>query len=198
MGQDDNELVLMAQRGDNDAFEALVYRYDRRILGIAMRYVGDMDAAKDVYQEVFLRVYHGLSRFKFESRFSTWLYRIAVNTCLTHEASRRRRKHLSIEREVLGPNDGGNTSARRLPEQLVAPSSADRETVGGEIAERIRAALDRLSPQQRMVFILRHFEGHKLREIATLLSCAEGTVKKHLFSGTNRLREALADVYARG
>ncbi len=195
MGQDDNDLILKAQRGDGAAFEELVHRHDRRVLGIAMRYVGDVDAAKDIYQEVFLRAHNGLSRFKFESRFSTWLHRIAVNVCLTHEAAQRKRRYVSLDREFLEPV-GGESSAR-LPEQLVTAPFSDREAASGEIVERVRAALDHLSPQQRMVFVLRHFEGYKLREIASLLSCAEGTVKKHLFSGTSRLREQLREDYCR-
>jgi RNA polymerase sigma-70 factor, ECF subfamily len=189
---EENELVLKAQKGDERAFEELVYRYDSRILGIAMRYTGDRETARDIYQEVLLRVHAALPRFRFESRFSTWIYRIAANLCLTYRATERRNRTVPLEEEESG--DGRRRGkAVNPPEALIDASDSLRQTFSSEIAARLGEALDQLSPQQRMVFVLRHFEGQKLREIADCLDCAEGTVKKHLFTGTQRLRQQLQE-----
>ena len=87
---DDVDLVRKAQQGDILAFEQLVYRHDKKVLSIAARYVTSADDAKDIYQEVFLRVYRGLKKFRFKSEFSTWVHRITVNVCLTHRSRHRR------------------------------------------------------------------------------------------------------------
>ena len=86
----DTELIRSAQRGDMDAFEELVYRHDKEVFSIAARYVNRAEDAKDIYQEVFLRVYRGLQKFRFQSEFSTWLYRITTNVCLTHRNHRKK------------------------------------------------------------------------------------------------------------
>lgn len=192
MQTDDHALILRAQHRDDAAFESLVRRYDHAVLSIALRYTGDPEAAKDIYQEVFLRVHIALPRFRWECRFSTWLYRIAVNCCLNYRTSGRSR-NLSLEGEVLdqgGPDGGGH----RLPQALISQANSMNRTLVGEIRARLERAFDLLSPQQRLVFTLRHFQGCKLKEIADCLNCAEGTVKKHLFSGTRRLREELREL----
>jgi RNA polymerase sigma-70 factor (ECF subfamily) len=86
----DTELVRSAQQGDMNAFEELVYRHDKEVFAIAARYVNRAEDAKDIYQEVFLQVYRGLSKFRFQSEFSTWLYRITTNVCLTHQDRRKK------------------------------------------------------------------------------------------------------------
>ena len=83
MQLNDTDLIVQAQKGDQSAFEELVYRYDRNVLSIALKYALNEDDAKDLYQEVFIRVYRGLKNFRFQSEFSTWLFRITTNVCLT-------------------------------------------------------------------------------------------------------------------
>ena len=90
-------MILRAQRGDMSAFEDLVYTYDKQVMSVAMKLTRNPDEAKDIYQEVFLRVYGALKGFKFESRFSTWLYRITTNVCLTHLSRDRTAHHVSID-----------------------------------------------------------------------------------------------------
>lgn len=194
MHDDDDTLIRRAQKGDQDAFEALVRRHDRTVLALALRYTGDPESARDIYQEVFLRVHTALPRFRFESQFSTWLHRITVNCCLNYRSARLGGRDVSLESEVLEASPGGTLSDRDLPEALVDASDPLRPTRSREIRRRLAVALDRLSPQQKLVFVLRHFEGRRLREIAEVLQCAEGTVKKHLFSGTQRLREQLSEL----
>ena len=189
MDLDERELIVEAQRGDENAFEQLVYKYDKKVLSLAACYTNDAEEAKDVYQDVFIRVYRALPKFRFESRFSTWLYRIVVNVCLTHRARAAERDHASLDAALEG-EDG-----KRIfdpPDEAVTPS--DRKALGGEISRHVRSAMIALSPQQRMVFSLRHYEGYKLREIAVMMNCAEGTVKKYLFTATERLRDRLRPV----
>ncbi|MFB3905618.1 MAG: RNA polymerase sigma factor [Acidobacteriota bacterium] len=188
MDLDERELILEAQRGDGAAFEKLVYRYDRKVLKLAVSYTNDEEDAKDVYQEVFIRVFRALPGFRFESRFSTWLYRIVVNVCLS---SRSRSQSRELESLDLEDEQGGTRSIDAVSNDL--PS--DQQALSSEISRHVRAALEVLSPQQRLVFTLRHYEGYKLREIAALMNCAEGTVKKYLFTATERLRRQLRPVF---
>ncbi len=183
---DDWELIRRSRNGDGGAFETLLCRYDRRVLGIALQYTGNKEDAKDIYQEVFLKVHRALENFRFESKFSTWLFRVTTNTCLTYEARRKKNRLFSLDGD-RGRDGEGDT----LSENLQTPPESERLALNAEARRQIEAALKRLSPQQRLIFSLRHFDGHKLREIAELLDCAEGTVKKHLFVATERMKEQL-------
>jgi RNA polymerase sigma-70 factor (ECF subfamily) len=188
MALDDQELILLAQRGDARAFETLVYRYDQQVLSMALSYVSNEEEAKDIYQEVFIRVYRALPKYQFKSQFSTWLYRIVVNACLTHQARQKSRSYVSID---------DRTEEEDAPATVILSDEAetDETIINAEIAAHVQEAMAALSPQQRMVFSLRHFEGFKLREIAQIMDCAEGTVKKYLFTATERLRDRLKTVY---
>ena len=185
--QEENELVLQAQKGDVLAFEQLVRTYDRQVLSLALSLMQNQEDAKDIYQEVFIRVYRALPKFRMDSKFSTWLHRIVTNVCLTHRAKRKRHEHTSLDQETEG--------MRPLHETLPDRSSTDKETMNSEIKVHVQQAMRSLSPQQKLVFTLRHFEGYKLREIAVQMNCAEGTVKKYLFTATERLREQLKEVF---
>jgi len=184
---EDVELVTRAQQGDMLAFEQLVFRHDRKVLAIAARYVTSAEDAKDIYQEVFLRVYRNLNKFRFKSEFATWLHRIAVNVCLTHRA-RGRRTLQTLFADARGEDDGEPHGEIRDPAQ-----GPDAVAAGADLAGRIERALGSLSPKQRMVFTLRHYEGYRLSEIAQMMNCVEGTVKRYLFTATRRMREQLKD-----
>jgi len=183
----DTELILQSQNGNMDAFEQLVQRYDKRVFTIAAGYVNSAEDAKDIYQEVFLRVYRGLPKFESRSEFGTWLYRITTNVCLSYRARRRR------DKSAFG-RDGDNDEAHGVHPSLKDEASAKRMGEDDEISRRVEKALDRLSPRQRLVFTLRHYDGYKLAEIATMLGCTEGSVKKYLFEATARLRGQLKDL----
>jgi len=188
MDLDERELILEAQKGDGPAFEELVYRYDRKVLKLAVSYTNDEEDAKDVYQEVFIRVFRALPGFRFESRFSTWLHRIVVNVCLSYKSRSQNREYESLD---IAEDDGESRHLEPVSHDL--PS--DQKALSSEISQHVRAALEGLSPQQRLVFTLRHYEGYKLKEIAALMDCAEGTVKKYLFTATERLRQRLRPVF---
>jgi RNA polymerase sigma-70 factor, ECF subfamily len=185
----DTELIMQAQRGDMDAFEQLVQRHDKRVFTIAAGYVHSADDAKDIYQEVFLRVYKGLPKFQYKSEFSTWIYRITTNVCLSHRSRRNKNPHTSLD-QIVNDEDG---QPHALKDTLSGTTSADQQTHDAEITLRVEQALKKLSPRQRMVFTMKHYEGYKLREIAEMMKCNEGTVKKYLFEATARLRKQLKD-----
>lgn len=189
----DQELISRVQRGDDAAFEELVCRYDRQVLSIAASYTNNPDDAQDIYQETFLRVYRSLAGFQFRSEFSTWLYRIVTNVCLSHQGrvNVNARRFVSLEGEL----DGELPRRDYASERHVQPVSPDRHAQNVEIRRYVREALETLSPQQRMVFTLKHYHGYKLREIASMMECAEGTVKKYLFTATERMRKQLQRVF---
>ncbi|MEK7263353.1 MAG: sigma-70 family RNA polymerase sigma factor [Bacteroidota bacterium] len=191
MAIDEKELIQNAQRGDVAAYEKLIYRYDRHILSIAASYVNDPDDAKDIYQDVLLRVYKGLPKFQMQSEFSTWLYRITTNVCLTYKAQSKRRAHVSLDKEFEHDDEDSHT----LLDTLADDSATDQQLLDTEIRMQVESAMKHLSPQQKMVFTLRHYQGYKLKEIAKIMDCAEGTVKKYLFTATQRMREQLKDIY---
>ena len=189
MPRTDTDLIEIAREGDIAAFEELVCRYDRKVLSIAAQYVHCADDAKDIYQEVLIRVYKGLPKFKFQSEFSTWLYRITTNVCLTHTTNRKKHSHRGLDPSDDG-TDGDAGAFRSMASDDLGP---DERLIDAERAAKLESALGVLSPNQRMVVTLKHFQGLKLREIAVMMSCSEGTVKKHLFVAMQRLRTALND-----
>ena len=185
----DNELILKAQQGDKEAFEQLVHRHDKRVMAIALTHTHDEDDAKDIYQDAFLRLYRALPGFSFRSEFSTWMYRIVTNVCLTFHSRWKKYEHVSLDalQEQNGEHQPG--SALQASDEI----SLNRQHSTFDIAMHIQKSIDVLSPSQRMVFTLKHFHGYKIREIAVLMNCAEGTVKKHLFTAIERLRKQLKD-----
>lgn len=184
---DDRNLILSAKEGNVGAFEQLVQKYDRKVFSIASMYVQSAEDAKDIYQEVFVRVYKGLNKFEFRSEFSTWLYRITTNVCLTHRAKSKKHSHASLD-DSHDEDEGHGT---RLRDTVVDERTTDQSMVNAEISENVERALGKLSPRQKMVFTLRHYDGHKLKEIAAMMNCSEGTIKKYLFTATEKMRTQL-------
>ena len=190
---DDNALVARAQQGDRAAFETLVQRYDRDVLRLALNLLHNSEEARDVYQEAFLKVYRNLHRFRLDSSFYTWLYRIVTNVCLDHMRRRRVR-----------PEDQAPVSVSALRDDLPERDFFDRQTdanpdpeqnlLGHEIGERISRALASLSPRERMIFELKHKQGLRLRAIGEALGTTEETVKNSLFRATRKLREQLGEL----
>jgi len=191
MAPDETELIQRAQQGDFSSFEQLVFRYDKEVLTIAARFVRNSDDAKDIYQEVFLRVYQGLHRFRMQSEFATWLYRITTNVCLTHRSRRKKQAHVSLDDEQDESEGEPHPRSVAVSEDPLP----DQQAMAENISTHIRRAMELLSPQQKMVFTLKHYQGLKLREIADAMQCTEGTVKKHLFTATQRMRERLKGAF---
>ena len=192
MALSDIELIHQAKQGNENAFEQLVYRYDRTVLSITLKYTGSTDDAKDLYQEIFIRAYRGINNFQLRSEFSTWLYRIAVNVCLSYKSRSKQYLKVSINEE-----DDDTDFTKNASEQLVYEGlSPEEAAAGNDLAEIVDVALETLSPRQKITFVLKHYEGYKIREIAKMLNCKEGTVKKYLFEAIKNLRKKLSGIYA--
>ena len=183
----DKDLIIKTQNGDALALEELIYRYDKLVLRLAYKYTGDTDDAKDIYQEVFIRVYKGLSDFQFKSEFSTWLFRITSNVCISFKRKYSKPNHLSLNDE----NNSDYVSAIPEGNEL----SPENLAVNTEIGSNINRALNKLSANQKMSFLLKHYEGYKIREIADMMNCKEGTIKKYLFEAVRKLRTQLENSY---
>ena len=189
---EERALVERAQGGDREAFEELVHQYDRDVLRIALNVLRKPEDARDVYQEAFLKIYKNLPRFRFECSFYTWAYRIVTNVCLDH--LRRRSSRPEDQAPELASNRNGETVGGDFfdRQQDTGPSSdPERRLRGLEIGRRISSALDLLTPRERMVFEMKHYQGLKLRAIGDALGTTEETVKNSLFRATRKLRAQL-------
>ncbi len=178
----EEDVIKQAQSGCMRSFECLVKRYDRFVVSLAYSYIRNDDDVKDIYQEVFMRVYKSLSGFNFESKFSTWLYRITANVCLTHRSRRQKQYHTLLDTVVEQENS---------PEAMTDHYSPDKQLMDSEIPKHVQKAMNILSPNQRMVFLLRFIKGYKIKEIGEVMNISEGTVKNYLFTATERMRDKL-------
>jgi RNA polymerase sigma-70 factor (ECF subfamily) len=188
---DERALVEQAQAGSRPAFEELVRRYDRDVLRLALNLMKRTEDARDVYQEAFLKVYRNLHRFRFECSFYTWLYRIVTNVCLDHLRRRQARpEDQAPEIRNSQYEDGGTDFFERQREHR-ATLDPERHLLGQEIKAKLALAMERLSPRERIVFEMKHYQGLKLRAIGDALGTSEETVKNSLFRATRKLRSEL-------
>ncbi|MFQ5708068.1 MAG: RNA polymerase sigma factor [bacterium] len=187
MNEEEQALIKEAQRGNILAFESLVKRYDRQVLQLAYSMVNNVTDAQDIYQEVFIKVYQNLPRFRLKSKFSTWLYRIVVNACINYRKKHSRRRLQSLEAEST---EAADSKREHVPCDQLNP---EETVLNQELSSEINLALEQLSTQQKSVFILRHYHGHKLRDIAEIMHCSEGTIKNYLFRATRNLQMLLTE-----
>jgi RNA polymerase sigma-70 factor (ECF subfamily) len=172
--QAERDAIAACQRGEREAFDLLVARYQRPIYRLCFRYVNNHEDANDLAQESFLKAWRGISRFRGDSAFSTWLYRIAVNTCLNFRSGRKPEAH-------------------ELDERLVDPRPlALAEVERDSQASRVREAVSRLPEKQRATLILKVFHELTHEEVAGILGSSVGTVKANLFHALANLRRAVA------
>jgi RNA polymerase sigma-70 factor (ECF subfamily) len=186
-------LIEQAQSGDRMAFEELIRRHDREILRLAFHMLGNREEAREVFQETFLKAYRSLSRFRFESSFYTWIYRIATNVGLDHL-----RKRQTLKEEVSYESDSeAHPDRPALKDTLAATtyySNPERRLYGKEVGARIQEALKTLSEKERLVFELRHYQGLRLKMIGEIMGSTEETAKNYLFRATQKLRSHLSAV----
>ena len=184
---EDIQIVAQVLEGDTGAFSALVQRHHERVYRTAYSLVGDLDEADDLAQEAFIKAFRALRRFRGQSRFSTWLHRIAVNCCLDYLQSKHRRNFVSLDdyRE--------NWHAPRI--WMGRAKNADVRVERRELQEILERALGELPEAYRVTFVLREIEGLTYEEIAKSLGCSIGTVKSRLFRGRAKLREILQVQY---
>jgi RNA polymerase sigma-70 factor (ECF subfamily) len=177
----DLDLVHQAAAGDHAAFHLLVERHRTMVYRVAYQFARDHHDAEDITQEVFIKVYKSLDKFRQDAQLTSWMYRIAMNACIDHK-----RRQSSAGAAPFG--EEAEFKMLNTPEE--APGPEDR-AYAGELGEVLEQEIQRLPPGQRVVFIMRHHQGLKLGEIAESLGLAEGTVKRQLHAAVHRLRQAL-------
>lgn len=188
---DDSSLIREAQRGNRAAFEQLVHQYDRAVLRLALHLTGSESDAQDIYQEAFLKAYRNMGSFRFECSFYTWIYRIVTNLCLDHLRKRQVRKEDSA---VTVDSEGTEYDLLDQVADARAGANPERDLMRRELGARIGRALTKLTPRERMVFELKHYQGLKLRTIGEMLHTTEETAKNTLFRATQKLRGSLAEM----
>jgi len=188
---EDDDLIRAAQKGERTAFDALVRRYDRSVLRLALHMLGNEQDAQDVHQEAFIKAYRHLSNFRFECSFYTWLYRIVTNLCL--DQLRRRKSRREDPATVLDASGDEMDLMANVTDDRAMANPA-RELERKHMGAAIQSALDELTPRERTVFELKHYQGLKLRTIGEMLSTTEETAKNTLFRATRKLRLKLAEV----
>lgn len=176
----DNLLVKRVQKGDKSAFDLLVTKYQQRVLNVIGRYIRDPFEAQDVAQEAFIKAYRAIPKFRGDSAFYTWLYRIAINTAKNFLMSQGRRPPAGdVEAEVAEQLDvGQRLQDRATPENYIQEQ---------EILDNVRATIDTLPEDLRSAITLRELEGMSYEEIAEVMDCPIGTVRSRIF----RAREAI-------
>ncbi|RPI02686.1 MAG: sigma-70 family RNA polymerase sigma factor [Calditrichaeota bacterium] len=182
---DENEisLIVRAQRGDEKAFEELVKKHDHSVLTFALYMTGNRLDAEDVYQESFLRAFKRLTGFRFESSFKTWLLSIVVRQSINMRKKRRLRQVLSLNRQEEWENEASLLCSDQ--------DEAEQTVKTKEMMQLLGKSLNRLTDRERAIFCLKNRENLKIREIAELLDCAEGTVKNLLFRACRKLRQEM-------
>ena len=176
----DKSLVKRVQKGDKGAFDLLVLKYQHKIVNLVMRYVRDPELALDITQEAFIKAYRALPRFRGDSAFYTWMYRIAVNTAKNHLAAQRRRP-MDIELDLQDPEQYD------LHAKLKETDTPEGVTLSNELKATIERAIAALPEDLRTAIILRELEGMSYEEIAQTMECPVGTVRSRIF----RARDAI-------
>jgi len=186
---DESALIRAAQHGDAGAFEELVRLYDQSVLRLALNLLRSPEDANDIYQEAFLRVFKNLHTFRFDCSFHTWLYRIVTNLCLDALRKRKVRK----EEGTMVETREGLLDRMDTVEEDRADGNPQRRLLSRELHGRIRNVLADLTPRERMVFEMRHYQGMRLRAIGEALGTSEEAAKNCLFRATQKMRAALGD-----
>jgi len=178
----DWQLVTRVQRGDKQAYELLVAKYQRRITRLLSRIIRDPSDIEDVAQEAFIKAYRALPGFRGESAFYTWLYRIAINTAKNHFAAQSRR---GATQSTADPEDAENFDDALALRDVATP---DAVLLSKQVGEAVNQAIERLPDDLKTAIVLRELEGMSYDEIAAAMNCPVGTVRSRIF----RAREAIA------
>jgi len=175
---DQKILIQKFKNGEVNAFDEIVRKYQKQVYNIAYGYIGNYEDAYDISQEVFLKVYKSIGKLKDNSAFGFWLRRITLNACTDY-----------IRNQV---NETSMDDLSYVSNHYYSDSgTSDKLMESGELGKVISKAIQRLPKKQQKVFMLRHYEGLALKDIAETLNCSLGTVKAHLFRATRRLRDIL-------
>jgi RNA polymerase sigma-70 factor (ECF subfamily) len=178
----DQQLVLRVQKGDKRAFDLLVLKYQYKLQAIVGRFIRDTDEVADVTQEAFIKAYKALPRFRGDSQFYTWLYRIAINTAKNYLVSKSRRP-ANTDIDVEDAEQFSNN------EKLIDDASPESSMMTDELAAIIKSALSSLPEDLRTALTLREFEGMSYEDIAAVMNCPVGTVRSRIFRAREFLDE---------
>lgn len=190
VGLEESGLIRAVQRGDHDAFERLVRLHEQGVLRLALNLLRSPEDARDVHQEAFLRVYRNIHTFRFDCTFHTWLYRIVTNICFDHL---RKRKVRSEESTIVETSNGPVDRLDTVHEDRVE-GDPERGLYNRQVEARIASALAELTPRERMVFEMRHYQGMRLRNIGEILGSTEEAARNCLFRATQKMRSVLGDL----
>ena len=187
MAEPDADVIRTVLRGEVEHYAQLVDRYQGLAMKVAFSLIGNYEDAKDISQEAFVIAYQALNRFRGESRFSTWLYRIVINRCKDFYKHRARRP--IIVASLGGSFDGtGDGLFVDMSDPAAGPSE---QSANRELSRQLSGAIGALPMKQRTAFALHHLHGLSLQEVAAVMRCRIGTVKSHVFRATERLRRHL-------
>ncbi len=183
----DSQLVERVQRGDKRAFDILALKYQHKIVGLVGRYIRDADEVMDVTQEAFIKAYRALPRFRGDSAFYTWLYRIAINTAKNHLVSRSRRPPDTD----IDVSDGEFQTDSAVLRDVASP---DRVLATEQLEQVIYTAIDNLPEELKVAVTLREFEGLSYEEIAEVMECPVGTVRSRIFRAREAIEKSVAAI----
>jgi RNA polymerase sigma-70 factor, ECF subfamily len=186
----DRELVRAARRGDKEAFRELVERYQRKIVSVAVGMVHNPEDAIEIAQETFIKAYENLDKFKGESSFYTWLYRIVVNRAIDFQRRERRHPTVALE-DRMGPAGSGEGYEDYLKEER--PTDPYQQAQSRELGDRVSEAINELTPDHKAVILLREVEGLSYDEISKVMQCSKGTVMSRLHYARKKLQKKLKD-----
>lgn len=179
--------IAAARKGDKQAFSALVSRYQERAVRTAYSFLGNWEEAADQAQEAFVKAYFHLKRFKGESAFFTWFYRILINQCKDCLRRKKNRLGFSLSNQAEKEDEG----ERSTLEEIAGPFDTARGALDAELETEILKAKSELPPRQQMIFTLRYFEDKPLQEIADILNLSLGAVKANLWQALEKMKKYL-------
>ena len=188
----DLSLVRRVQRGDKGAFDALVLKYQHKVVKLVTRYVRSLAEAEDVAQEAFIKAYRALPQFRGDSAFYTWLYRIAINTAKNAVASRERSP------VVYDLDQGDRAEIYELQGRMKDGATPEALAMTEEIRSTVNAAIESLPEDLRTAIVLRELEGLSYEEIAAAMDCPVGTVRSRIFRAREAIDTRLQDVFEGG
>ena len=190
----DKQLVELTQQGDQRAFSQLVSKYQKKVFNLCFRFLNDYEEAKDMTQEIFVRVFRSIKNFRQEASFSTWLYYIACNTCKNKLRNGKSQPYITSLDQTIETEDD------EMPLEVQDKSCPDpgREAETSELQEKVQRAIRSLNYEQREVIILRDIQGFSYDEIAASLGCNLGTVKSRISRARLELKDKLKEVMPDG
>lgn len=183
---DERHIIEQIKQGQKDAFKALVERYKQPLYHYCYRLCRNQADAEDLSQEVFIKVYQKINQFREEAKMCTWIYRIAGNAFID---KKRKKVHSLVETDNPKNNSNYDTTVRESQTEQISP---ERQTESAIMQKHINNAMRKLSVKEKEAFILKHYNGLRIKEIALIFNTSEGTVKSHLFRAVQKLQGALS------